>query len=169
MILKPQILLAALSIFLFCLAFHIILWRLRHPKRHALTLLLTFFVPLFLVALFMIMFRIDVAWPTLAAVGLLHAAISCAYIQVYPASQADSPSLKVLLLVGKSMPVGMTENEIQASFNEVALLEARIQDLIDSGLAAESGGKLELSPRGRLLITPFILLRRMLGLDAGKG
>lgn len=122
-----------------------------------------------LVAAFLVLAKADVAALDLTAAGLLHAALSSAYIQVYPASQADSPSLRVLLLVGTSMPVGMTENEIQASFNEDALLESRIQDLVESGLVTESRGKLELSAEGRFLITPFILLRRMLGLEAGKG
>ena len=109
------------------------------------------------------------SWIGSASIGLLHIALSLAYIQIYPASQAASPSLKILLLVKESMPVGMTENEIQTCFNPKELLEARIQDLVDSGLVRQTDDKLELSPCGYGLVLPFIVLRKLLGLQAGQG
>ena len=105
----------------------------------------------------------------LFAVALLHAALSFAYIQVYPASQAQSPSLKILLLVGKAMPAGLAGSEIQAQFKPAELLEERIQDLIDAGLVHEENGFLELTPSGRAMVFPFVVLRTALGLSAGAG
>ena len=105
----------------------------------------------------------------LSAIVLLHIALSSAYIQVYPASQATSPSLKILLLIKKSMPHGMAEIQIQKVFNPKELLETRIQDLVDSGLVWENGDKLALTSSGHALILPFVFLRQILGLPAGKG
>lgn len=99
----------------------------------------------------------------------MHAALSCAYIQVYPASQADSPSFKILLLVRKSMPAGMTQREIRAIFNSKVLLEDRLQDLTHAGLIKEYESNLELTQKGHALILPFMILRRLIGLPMGKG
>lgn len=105
----------------------------------------------------------------LLAIALLHIAISCAYIQVYPASQADSPSFKILLLIQKSIPNGITEREIQAVFLSQKLLDDRIQDLIDSGLIQEKASTLELTSKGKTFLFPFVFLRKILGYAKGEG
>ena len=166
---KPHILLLSFVFFFFCLGVHVTFWRLQHPKRHALTLISIFSVPLLGLLPFSRLLWPDLSWVDVAAVGLLHLATSCAYIQIYPASQADSPSLKILLLVEKSMPAGMTERQIQALFSSKQLLEERVQDLLDSGLVNEHANNLELTTKGHMLILPFIVLRRLIGLPAGQG
>ena len=165
---KPEILAFGFSSFLICFILHIFIWRLYHPHRHALALLGVFFLPL--AALIpLVGFLRALAGVELFAVALLHAALSCAYIQVYPASQAQSPSFKILLFVGKAMPAGLAELEIQAQFKPAELLEERIQDLIDAGLVREENGFLELTPSGRVMIFPFVVFRAALGLSAGAG
>ena len=155
--------------FVCCLLLHVFFWRIKHPRNHAGALLSIFFVPgaffIFLASFFWGHFsNFD-----LFAVILLHASLSCAYIQFYPASQADSPSLKILTVVGKSMPGGITGAEIQAQFDPAQLFTARVRDLLEAQLVNRVNGNLVITPKGRAFISPFLLLRKLLGLTAGKG
>lgn len=146
---------------------HVALWRLRRPQRDALMLLVVFFTPL---AVFLLMApKFNLSFLKIFATSLLHIALSSAYILVYPASQAASPSLKVMCLVDRGMPHGLTEEEIAHQFDPGELLEARIHDLLVARLIRQNGDRLSLTAQGRAVVTPFVLLRNMLGLPAGEG
>ena len=166
---EPHILLTGVALFLFSLTLHVILWRWRHPQQQILCFLLLFLLPLPLLALGLYGFYKYFPLGNFLSIGLVHIALCCAYIQTYPACQALSPSLMVLLLVGNAMPRGMTEGEICARFASEILLENRIQDLLASGFIRETGGQFEITFRGLLLVSPGIVLRKILGLSAGKG
>ena len=111
----------------------------------------------------------DIAASDMAAIALLHVALACAYIQIYPACQANSPSLQIMRVVDQKMPAGMTENEIRKSFHQEELFDARLQDLIKSGLVEESGGQVRMTKRGGNFVAPFLFIRRWVGLPFGEG
>ncbi len=165
---QPFIFLYGLGLFLFCLLLHIAVWRIAHPSRHALVLLAVFFLPLPAFALLFMKVLLG-AWPDLAAIAVLHIALSCAYIQIYPAAQAFSPTLVMLILAKRSMPHGLTRVELQSKLNDDFFLGARIKDLLDAGLVAEDQGRLVLTRQGTRLIGFFIAFRASLGLEMGKG
>lgn len=164
-----NVLLAGCGIFLSCLFLHVALWRMRAPRNHAAALLLVFGgagAPILcLLALWLPHFSHE----DLFAIALLHASLSCAYIQFYPASQADSPSLKILVLVGHSMPAGMTADEIQTRFDPSELFAARMHDLLNAQLVHQDKGAISLTPKGKCFILPFLILRKILGLPVGRG
>lgn len=151
------------------MSLHVVLWRWRRPQQQIGWFLLIFLAPLPLLALVLVRWYSYLPLQDFLFVALAHLSLSCAYIQVYPACQALSPSLMVLLFVGDSMPRGMTEEEIQARFSRQALLGNRIQDLLVSGFIRESKGQFEITPQGLLIVLPGIFLRKMLGLAPGKG
>lgn len=165
---NSRIFLLASALFLFCLLIHILIWRSRRPPRDAPAILFIFLFagPLLFILSSKLLFAI--ATQNIFAVLLLHLSLSCAYIQIYPASQADSPSLRILILVNRA-PQGLTEQEIRNSFNEEDLLEARLEDLIMTGLIARKGTELSLTSKGKGIIVPFIMIRRILGLKLGEG
>ena len=166
---NPSVLAVGFGSFLLCLILHISVWRTRHPRRHALALFAIFFVPVgILLPVAGAVFGPG-SWTDIAAILLLHTALSCAYIQIYPASQADSPSLRILVMVEHVKPRGMTETEIRSRFRSDELLEARLQDLVLAGLTHESNNRLALTPRGRAFIYPFVLFRDLLGAPPPKG
>ena len=164
-----NILLIGFGTFFCCLLLHVFLWRARHPRNHAGALLLVFFVPGAALIFFSSLCWLRLSGLDLFAIALLHASLSCTYIQIYPASQADSPSLRMLALVGSSMPAGMTETEIQTHFNQEDLFAARVHDLLEAQLVQEVDQKLVLTPKGRTMVMPFLILRTIVGLSAGKG
>ena len=97
----PTVLFLGVSAFLLCLSAHVMLWRFCRPRHELPVLLLLFFLGglLLLFVLRGSLSRID--W---LATFLLHLALSCGYIQLYPASQAESPSVTLLTTVSRSMP-----------------------------------------------------------------
>ena len=102
-------------------------------------------------------------------VYLLHYVLSLAYILSYPAAQASSPSLTILLFIRHSMPQGVTKEDI-SSFLRNQSLEHRINDLISENLVREKkDGRLEPTKKGHLLLKMFILFRKAYGLPIGKG
>ena len=100
---------------------------------------------------------------------LLHYVLSLAYILSYPAAQASSPSLTIMLIIKRSMPQGVTKEDI-SSFLRNQSLENRISDLISENLVREKkDGRLEATKKGHLLLKMFIFFRKVYGLPVGKG
>lgn len=157
-----------LGIFAICMTLHVLLWRIYQPKRHLVALLSLFFLG-GAVLFFALQIFFKLSFPDALAVALLHTALSCGYIQLYPASQAQSPSVTILTTVKKSMPHGMTENEIRSLLNTEMTFQDRVEDLMAAGLVQHEKKGLSLTKRGRGFILPFIYYRRMLGIPEGKG
>lgn len=166
---KFGILLAGFGLFFSCLVVHIIFWRLRHPRHHALALVSIFFIPAVAILSTLLFTCPKLQRIDLFAIGLLHAAVSCAYIQLYPASQASSPSMKILRTIHKSMPRGMAAVEIQSVFDPVQVFDARVEDLYHSGLLSKKDSEVTITARGRAFIVPFIFYRKLLGIPPGNG
>lgn len=166
---NPAVLIYGLVAFIFSIVVHVAVWRLRRPRNRPLALAVVFFAvlpaPLGLLASFG-PFHIDPAgW---FAVVLLHTALAAAYILSYPAVEAMSPTLVVALMVGRSAE-GVDREDIVRFFEECAVLEPRINDLLDSRFIARTGGGLTLTPAGRAVTAFFIAFRRVLGLPTGGG
>ena len=104
-----------------------------------------------------------------SAVYLFHFTLSFAYILSYPAIEAVSPSLAILLMIGDSNLHGVVHEDLLHVFDDEIVLEPRIQDLIEAGLIIKSEDYLMATSRGSTLVKCFILLRRLLGLPIGKG
>ncbi len=165
---SPQVLAAAFELFGAALVLHVLFWRLLGPpKRHVPALLAVFFGPALAYALVFFGRReaLDVC-----SVLLLHAALSCAYMQTYPAAQALSPSLQIVLIVASSRS-GVAVEELNRRLAGRVILGERIDDLLAAGLLApgRSAGTLAITRRGAMIVPPFLLLRKILGLELGRG
>jgi hypothetical protein len=183
MIMELWIILYGVSTFLLCLAAHAALWRVRLPHHRALALFFIFFLLPLLVGSaaalasfaglapftgpgpFMPLFHHA---DGLAAVLLLHYALSSAYILSYPAVEAISPTLAIALLMGDSGRA-LKEKELARCFPDESLLAPRIMDLVKSRLVRLDNGILSLTWRGRALVLFFTALRSFMGLRPGKG
>ena len=166
---KSEVILLAFGVFFVSLAGHIVVWRIRHPRRHALALFVFFSIPASLMIWAISRVLDSLSGTDLFAIALMYTAVSSAYIQLYPASQAQSPSMKLLSMVQKSMPHGMTEDEIRVSFDSAQIFQARVDDLLHAGLLRREDGFIALTGKGRAFIWPFIFYRRLLGIPEGKG
>lgn len=161
-----------LLLFALAIGLHVLVWNVRKPKGHFLGLIAVFFVLPFIIASL-------AAWAGLVGTGLnlidwtavaaLHTALAGAYIMGYPAIQASTPTLAMLLAIGAKMPEGATYDDVRSSINVDGLMDPRLKDLEVSGFAVESGGVYSITPRGRAFLRPFLIYRKLLGLPTGKG
>ncbi len=160
--------LAGLTSFVVCLVAHVVWWRARRPRSDVPALFLLFLLLPSVVALVALLVA-----PPLAVAGafLLHLALACAYIQTYPAAQAQSPSLHILLAVGR-VPEGLTRAELLAGGTPQTLVGARVDDLVANRFIVDSqdgDGKYVLTPTARRLVLFFVAFRRFLGLKSKGG
>lgn len=98
-----------------------------------------------------------------------HLALSAAYIMSYPAIQAESPSLVILLAIGKNMPGGMGAQQIKDIFPPDALIKDRFDDLLAERFMKRSEDRYVPTPKGQLLSAIFKNYRRLLALPRGDG
>jgi hypothetical protein len=160
-------------IFLLCLFIHAALWRLRFPADRAAALFCIFvFLPFVLFGLYALLSSSGFLMPSLEieewlAAGLLQLAFASAYIMTYPAFEALSPSLVIVLLAFENG--GIAVKDLSGIFSDEALIKPRIKDLLESKLAREDGGVLSVTEKGRLLAAFFVFMRSFLGLPKGGG
>lgn len=167
----PEILLVSFLLFSFSFSLHIMIWRWWRPRYRILILFFLFFI------LPLVFLKADgirgvphpLEYASVFAIMLLHIALSCAYIQTYPAAEAVSPSLEILIQVHKAMPRGLSQEQILRQLNTHQLFDARIQDLVTAGLIKNSKSILEPTFLGYAIVLPFLLFRKILALPAGEG
>lgn len=130
---KPFVNLSGIALFLLSLLCHVFHWRLKRPENEILALFIQFII---LPGIFIVVFAIVgihekhfLSRMDVVAVYFLHLSLSGVYIASYPAAQADSPSLKILLLYQKSTTMGLTITEISGAFNKEKILSERLHEL----------------------------------------
>ena len=155
-----------LGLFAAGLALHVLVWRVWPPASYRawVPLLALIFGPVATLA----------AWLTLprgvelAAVLLLHYALSAAYVIGYTLISAFSPSVEMLKLIDRSagsIPV----TALDLPFLAGALTDDRIRNLAQAGLVNIEAGGLVLGDQGRRMTSVVLLYRRAIGLRDGSG
>lgn len=155
--------------FILCLFIHAALWRLKPSARRPLALICVFVLPTPFIWLFLLalpVFPVPGGGELLAA-GLLQLSLASAYILSYPAFEALSPSLVMVLLAGDRGHLGL--DELPQFFRDDCLLKPRIRELVETGMVIESDGVLSITRKGRLLAACFVFMRSLLGLPKGGG
>ena len=164
--------------FLAIMSIHVFVWRVFKPKRQITALFLVFAaLPAVIIAL---LFVASLNGSNFALIApfepegwamtfVLQMALSSAYVLTYPAIQAGSPSLVILLILGASEGKKASYEFLSEFFNEEKLFLPRLKDLVESGLVYKDAGVLRATTRGRVMIVPFMALRKILGLSAGRG
>jgi len=171
-----SILLYGVILFIACLTAHVLLWRVTLPRHRELALFSVFLIlPLIAFSVYLILVSIGgleggYVPETLraGAILLLPYALSSAYILSYPAAEAISPTLVIALYLGKA-GTWVERRELEALFPEESILDPRINDLLESRLAALHGSTLRITSRGRVLVFFFRVFMRFIGMRPGRG
>jgi hypothetical protein len=172
---SAAVLLLGFLAFAACLAVHVALWRRARPRSDTRALFAIFFVAPSVVAL--VAMAVGALAPRaglpdaldVAATLLLHWAFSAAYVQSYPAVQAVAPSLEIAYVVRRSMPSGLSRDELVAQLNTWALVRDRVEDLVTDRLVRLERDRYVLTPASATLVRFFIGLRALLGLRQPGG
>jgi hypothetical protein len=151
---------------------HAALWRIARPTSDARALFLIFLgVPAAAALGFMGAGTAFAGggWPQrldVLAMLLLHWALSLAYIQTYPAVQAQSPSLEIVYAVFKSMPRGLSREELLTTLDTRQLVGDRVEDLVANRLIRAAGDLYILTPGLVGIVHPTLLSCMLVAPDA---
>ena len=167
------------GIILFFLAFllHLIIWKIRLPKRQIRMLLLIFFgvlivgfVNLWSVTLPIKVFKLS-APHTIAEyihVALFFTSLTLAYIVTYTAIDVDSPSLVMVMNIANAGSEGLDKAAFDNAMTDDILVKPRVRDLVTSEITYMDGDKYRLTPKGILLARIFVFYRKLMN-NTSKG
>lgn len=172
-----SILLYGITTFIVAMCLHIIVWRFFAPKIHIKLLLIIFFVmpTIVLISSFIAVNNFTtlgfaaITPINIILVYMFHITLAAAYILTYPAMYAQCPTLSILLIIGADMPQGARREELNSTFEVAHLLEPRLRDLVGSNMVNKVNDSYTITGKGLLILSPLLLLRRLLGLPAGRG
>jgi len=160
----------------FAFVTHVIVWRLRVPKRQGRGILWIFVLTLFVGLMFFIATGNSEVDPQHPAAGHLFRSmnwiifyITCtlAYLISFTAIEADSPSLVMVKMILESGDKGLSPEVLRESVANDDLVVPRISDLVRDKMIVEERGRLLLTPKGHFLSQLFIYQRSLFRLGPG--
>jgi hypothetical protein len=148
------------------LAIHIILWRMRHPRRPVWALLIVFAT----------VFGAWLVWEVLrplAPLEVLHVAayyipVSLAYIHAYSAIENDSPTLSLVRFIAEEPAAGRHRDEVRQFLARRPFVKTRLAVLLDTGLVREQDGKYFVTGKGGFGFLFILAYRKIYG-DISRG
>ena len=170
------VLIYSLLLFSTAFIFHVVLWKIRLPKRQTKVLLQVFFGTLIIGILFLSSISsftsaVDDFTPQKTLeyihVCLLFVSLTLSYMITYSAFEADSPTLVMVMTIEKAGQGGLDKKEFIQRLNDDILIKPRIRDLITDKMAYLDGEKYKLTTKGVLFAQIFIWYRKLL--NAPKG
>jgi hypothetical protein len=164
------VLFAGAMLSLGCFSLHVLVWRLWRPVNDVRWLLAIFLI--MPAAGLLIMPIMSLQWfqqGEALLVAVFHYCLALAYIASYPAAQANSPSLDIMLKVYRTTRHEISEHELVEFWGRRSFIDGRIDDLVTGGLIVKHGNVYRLSWSGRLLLSIYRTYRRFLGISFGEG
>ena len=165
-----------IGLLFFAFMLHVIVWRLRVPKRQGRGILTIFAVVLFVGMVFAVSagYTEGDLWgravgQLLSSINWIILYITCtlAYLISFTAIEADSPSLVMVKKILESGDKGLPLGVLRESVANDDLVVPRISDLVRDKMIVKEEGRLLLAPKGRILSQLFIYQRRLFRLGPG--
>ncbi len=146
---------------------HLLVWKIRLPKRQTKVLLQIFFGT-FLLGSFLLWSLEYGRISECIHIFLWGTALTLAYMITYSALEADSPSLVMITSIA-SEPDGLSKARFEQLMSDDILIMPRIRDLLRDQLAYQDGGYYKLTPKGRLFARIFIGHRQVMNANHKGG
>lgn len=164
-----KILLLGISIVSISFLIHLIVWKIRLPKRQTGSLLIIFF-GILTVSLLCLRYAANFMEARYVPVNLSEymqiiffcASLSLAYVITYSALEADSPSLTMMRVIADAGPSGLEKERFNELMTDDILVKPRIRDLVRDGMVYLDAGRYKITPKGASFIKVFIFYRKLL-------
>lgn len=155
----------------FCV--HVVLWRIRVPRREWSVLVLVFAAVAVLAlsgALISPRFaRFGMSTPRMILAGLVFGGLGIVYLILFSALESDSPTLTMIRLIRQHRGCGITEAELVTRSVERAYSRVRLEQMLRDGLAEQAGPRIRATPRGRRIALMVLWYCWLLGLRSVGG
>jgi hypothetical protein len=165
-----NVLIGGAGSFAVALLVHLVWWRIRVPCRQWRALILVFGVVAAAGAAVLAgggAARLGLSAPRLVLTAFVFGGLALSYAILFSAIEADSPTLTMIGLVRRHGRSGIDEGKLRRMMTERSFVRARLDRMLQDGLAVEEGGRLQ-ATRGGLRFTSVILsYRRLIGRRLG--
>lgn len=166
----------ALLAFAFLLVAQVAVWRIRRPAGQYLVLPALALAVLVgsLGVLYLLQAKVGISGQFLPGsvldyvnVVMLYSALAMVDFVTYPAVQADSPSLTMVLRIDQAGPKGLALEDLLGELNDRVLVMPRLDDLLAARMVRVNGGRYVVNPSGAVLARVHMSYRALLKM--GKG
>jgi len=156
---------------------HIVIWRIKIPKRQIKILVLIFFGVLGLGQVFLLVgsnyfeYISEISPDRIIDyfhISLFVTSLTLSYVITYSALEVDSPSLVMIKSIDDAGPEGLTNDDFIKAMSNDILVIPRVKDLVRDKMIYMNGEKYLLTQKGRWFILVFIYYRRLMNAQ-GKG
>jgi len=170
-----SILICGLGLFAVAFLLHILIWRLKRPANSVKTLI-TLFSSVLVSGIIGLLFLGRVYPQSLILpqdsfasiyIAVFFYVLFLVYLLSFPAIEADSPSLVIMMNIHRAGKAGLAASEIKAALKDDLMIGPRLKDLLGAGLIDADGSHYKINKKGVLFLLPFVAYRNFLGL--GKG
>lgn len=164
--------------FLFCFAilFHLVIWKIRLPKKQLASLLKVFcaifisWISLSIIFIFnMISFKFTLRLSEILHISLFYISLSLSYVIAYSTIEADSPSLRINMILAEKGEKGIGKQELLKALNMEQFFASRIGRLVDDKMIKEIEGKYEIDTKGVVLMNIILYYRKILNISEDLG
>jgi hypothetical protein len=156
---------SASGLFAIALIIHVIWWRVRVPRRQSGALMALFlatavcgFGAIYLGDLF----AGGLSLPRFLLAILLFGSLCVAYLILFSALEADSPTLTLIRLIAETGGRGIHRDDLMQAMQRHSYVQVRIDQMLADRMAVETPSGLRLAGQGLLLSSLVLLYRRLL-------
>ena len=166
------------ALFISAFLIHLVLWKIRLPKRQTKTILQIFFAVLIIGILVLcnlpdspVFWGITppVSFAEYIQISSFFISLTLAYMITYSALEADSPSLVIVTTIANSGPSGLDKKCFDELMNDNVLVKPRVRDLLLNKMVEMDEDRYVLTPKGALFARIFIIYREMMNVSRKGG
>ena len=144
----------------FAFFMHVLIWRVRKPKRAAASLLAIFFLSLPLALALQPWVREPVEY---LYVAVFHIAMTLAYLLAFPGIESESPSSLIVLALEAAGPHGLTREQLAAIITDELFVNSRLEGLLQGRHVTEKDGRFYITDSGHKYLNFFLFYRKIMG------
>ena len=166
------------ALFISAFLIHLVLWKIRLPKRQTKTILQIFFAVLIIGILVLcnlpdspVFWGITppVSFAEYIQISSFFISLTLAYMITYSALEADSPSLVIVTTIANAGQNGLDKKKFDELMNDNILVNPRIRDLLLNKMVEMDEDRYVLTPKGALFARIFIIYREMMNVSRKGG
>ncbi len=170
-----SILVYAILLFIIAILMHLIVWRVRLPKKQVNALLLIFSLSLVLGVCVLLKYPGLMKWSIYSTANifevfqlfLLYTTLCVSYILSYPAIEVDSPTLIIINAVFGAGAAGLDQAHLERIADNNLLILPRIRDMVFDRMVYIKDGRYKLLPKGLIMARIFLFYRNLIKGEKG--